>query len=161
MKQRPWRSAAYSLLSKVCWPAFLHNPGPLAEGWHCSESGLDLPTSTINQGNALQTCPQANLMKAFSQLGVLFRADSSLGQVDNKQTKTTKHQHTGHLNCSHRQMAQYSECYFKEYAKFFTYQISGISDTYIMIHNNSNITVNEIAMKITLWMGHHNMRHCI
>lgn len=35
------------------------------------------------------------------------------------------------------------------------YQVSCISAIYIAIHNSSKITV---AMKIILWLGHHNMR---
>lgn len=43
-----------------------------------------------------------------------------------------------------------------------TYQISHISDIYIMIHNKSQITVTKLQQKqFCGWGGHHNMRICI
>ena len=47
------------------------------------------PTSIINQENALQTYPQANLMEAFFQLRFLFPKDSILCQVDVKLANTS------------------------------------------------------------------------
>jgi hypothetical protein len=44
--------------------AFLDNPGPPAQGG-ITHSGLDPPTSILNQENVPRTCPQAELMEAI------------------------------------------------------------------------------------------------
>lgn len=48
------------LLPLSCLTTFLTQPGPSGQEWNYAGRGL--PTSTGNQENAPQTCPQANLM---------------------------------------------------------------------------------------------------
>lgn len=47
-------------------------------------SGLSLSTSTIHQENAIQTCREAKLTEAHSQLRFLLLDDSSSSQVDKR-----------------------------------------------------------------------------
>lgn len=60
LKQRSWRNTAYQLVFRLTEPAFLYNPGLLAQ------NGLDPPTLIIYQENTPQTCLQAHLMETFS-----------------------------------------------------------------------------------------------
>ena len=67
--------------------AFLYNPGPPAM-YYTTHKGLGLPTLITNQEIALQICPQANHMEAFSQLSFpLPRYVSRLSQFDIKLTQ--------------------------------------------------------------------------
>lgn len=56
--------------------AFLYNLGLVAQGWQCPL------TATINQEDAPQTYPQANLWRQISDWGSLFPGKCSLCQVD-------------------------------------------------------------------------------
>jgi hypothetical protein len=89
--QRPWRNGAYclpllSLLSLLVYSPqnYLHSDGT-------THSVLGSAT-IINQVNALQSCLQANLTKAFSQWRFLLPRCLGLCQVSINKTKQRQQQ---------------------------------------------------------------------
>lgn len=77
LKQRPQRKVSHWLALTACpQSAFLHNPGPSAQGWHQL-----YPSQQSLVKRIPQTCPQAGLIEQFLKLSSVLAGDFSLCQV--------------------------------------------------------------------------------
>lgn len=73
--------------SRLAQAGFQHSPGPPAQGWYTTYSGVCSPILLSSQDHVPQTSLQANIMEAIPQMrSLLPKCYRGLLQVDKSQT---------------------------------------------------------------------------